>query len=85
MKNFVKALNKDNPSFKFLRSKFPAVRDAKLRAGVFNGPQIRKLTKDSTFDEVLTEADKRAWESFKNVSTEFLGKICSPNYQDMVL
>ena len=60
MKNFVKALNKGNPSFKFLQSKFPAVSDAKLGAGVFNGPQIRELIRDTTFDKVLTEAEKRA-------------------------
>ena len=84
MKNLVKALNKDNPSFKFLRSKFPAVSDAKLGAGVFNGLQIRKLMKDSTFDEVLSEAEKKAWESFKKVSSQFLGKKRSPNYEDMV-
>ena len=48
--------------------------DAKLGAGVFNWSQIRKLMRDSTSDKVLTEAEKRAWESFKNVSTKFLGK-----------
>ena len=47
---------------------------AKLVAGVFNGPQIRELMKDTTFDEVSTEAEKRAWESFKNISLNFLGK-----------
>ena len=56
MKNFVKALNRVNPSFKFLQSKFPAVSDAKIGAGVFNGPQIRELRRDTAFDEVLTEA-----------------------------
>ena len=67
-KNFVKAINKGNPLFKFLQSKLSAVSDAKLGAGVFNGPQIRELMRDTTFDEFLTEAEKRAWESFKNVA-----------------
>ena len=84
MKNFVKALNRVNPSFKFLQSKFPAVSDAKIGAGVFNGPQIRELRRDTAFDEVLTEAEKRAWESFENVFIKFLGKKRSPNYEDMV-
>ena len=48
--------------------------DAKLGAGVFIGSQIRELIRDSTFDELLTEAEKRAWESFKNVSRKFFGK-----------
>ena len=84
MKNFVKVFNKGNPLFKFLQSKFPVVSDAKLGAGVFNGPQIRELMRDTTFDEVLTEAEKRAWESFKNVFTNFVGNKRSPNYEDMV-
>ena len=84
MKSFVKALNKGNPLFKFLQSKFPAVSDAKLGAGVYNEPQIRELMRDTTFDEVLTEEEKRAWESFKNVFTKFIGKKRSPKYEDMV-
>ena len=58
MKNFVKALNKGNPSFKFHQSKFPAVSNAKHGAGVFNGSQIRELIRDFASDEVLTEAEK---------------------------
>ena len=54
--------------------------DAKLGANVFNGPQIRESMRDTTFDEVLTETEKRAWKSFKNISTKFLGKKRS---QDM--
>ena len=84
MKNFVKALNKENRSFKFLQTKFPAVSDAKLRAGVFNGPQIRELMKDSRFDETLNELEKLAWESFKSVSTEFLGNERSQSYEELV-
>ena len=29
----------------------------KLGAGVFDGPQIHELMRDTTFDEVLTEAE----------------------------
>ena len=74
MKNFVKALKKDGQSFRFLQTKFPYVSNAKLRAGVFDGPQIRELMKDSSFDEILTGNEKTAWVSFKNVYINFLGK-----------
>ena len=30
--------------------------------------------RNSSFDEVLSEAEKKVWVSFKNVSTEFLRK-----------
>ena len=78
MKNFVKALVKDGQSFPFLQIKFPYVSDAKLRAGVFDGPQIRELMKDSSFDEILTGNEKTAWVSFKNVCTNFLGRKTKP-------
>ena len=74
MKNFVEALNKSKSSFKFLQSKFPAVSDAKLGAGVFNGPQIRELTRDSTFDEVLNEAEERTRDLLKIFPLNFLEK-----------
>ena len=74
MKNFVKALDKDGQSFRFLQTKFPYVSDAKLRAGVFNGPQIRELMKDSSFDKILTGNEKTAWFFFKNICTNFLEK-----------
>ena len=56
----VKALSKDNPSFKFLQCKFTAESDAKLGAGAFNGPQIRELMRNCSFDEVLSEAEKKS-------------------------
>ena len=71
MKNFVKASDKDGQSFRFLQT---YVSDAKLRAGVLDGPQILELMKDSSYDEILTGNEKTAWVSFKNVCTNFLGK-----------
>ena len=84
MKNFVKALDKDGQSIRLLQTKFPYVSDSKLRAGVFDGPQIRELMKDSSFDEILTGNEKTAWVSFKNVCINFLGKRRSQDYKEMV-
>jgi hypothetical protein len=38
MKNFVKAMNQE--AFTYLREKFPKLSEAKLKEGVFIGPQI---------------------------------------------
>ena len=43
MKQFVKALNKDFASFKYLCDFFPGLSTEKLKARIFNGPQIRQL------------------------------------------
>ena len=61
MKNFVKTLDKDVQSFRFFQTKFPYVSNAKLRAGVFDGPQIHELMKNFSFDEILTGNEKTAF------------------------
>ena len=49
IKQFVKALNKDGNYFKYLFQKFPNISEAKIKEGVFNGPQVRTLHKDEHF------------------------------------
>ena len=84
MKQFVKALDKDGECFTHIGQKFSAVSDAKLKAGVFDGPQIRTLFKDTNFVFQMTEVEKNAWESFKAVATNFLGNNKSPDYEKIV-
>ena len=57
-KQFVKALDKDSPVFKFLQTTFPSLSNAKMKEGVFVGPQIRKLILDEEFDKMLKEDAK---------------------------
>jgi len=53
MKNLVKGMDKSGHVFKYLHAAFPEISDAKLKEGIFLGPQIRKLTDDSFFEEKL--------------------------------
>ena len=54
MENFVKAMNRNGDGFKFLKGFFAADKsDAKLKAGVFVGPEIRKLMLNEEFDSRL--------------------------------
>jgi hypothetical protein len=46
MKQFVKALPKEEECFKYLCKKFPGLSDAKLKEGIFVGSDIRKLLLD---------------------------------------
>ena len=46
MKNFVKAMNQEEAAFIYLREKFPRLSGAKLKEGIFIGPQIRDLIKE---------------------------------------
>lgn len=80
----MKALNKDGPAFKYLRSKFPRISDAKIKEGIFIGPQIREILKDQNFDSVLQGFEKEAWKSFRAVVHGFLGNKRNENYVELV-
>jgi hypothetical protein len=43
MKNFVISIDKTGRGFEYVRNKFPNVSDAKIKEGIFIGPQIREL------------------------------------------
>ena len=49
MKQFVKALDKHGNCFNYIVKKFPGLSMEKLKAGIFDGPQIRKLIQDQAF------------------------------------
>ena len=85
MKNFVKGMNQEERAFKYIREKFPKLNDAKVKEGIFVGPQIRELVKDPAFDQVLEGKEKEAWEAFKGVVRGFLGNRRDDNYLHLVI
>ena len=84
MKQFVKALVKTNLSFIYIKNLFPKVSKAKIKGGIFVGPQIRKLMQDDEFIKILTPVEKKAWLGFKNVIDNFLGNTKDPKYEQIV-
>ena len=45
----------------------------KLKAGIFDSPQMRELMKDPMFDEALSKAELSACRSLMSVVINFLG------------
>ena len=84
IKQFVKSLPRDGNCFRYLCSKFPKLSEAKLKEGVFTGPDIRKLLSDPLFVENMNEKEKEAWSSFKNLVLKFLGNDKDPDYKNIV-
>lgn len=84
MKQFVKALDKQGRCFAYLCTKFPKISSEKLREGVFDGPNIRALVKDSDFDKAMNKAEANAWIALKSVMSQFLGNNKAPNYEQIV-
>lgn len=84
MKNFVKAMDRHGEGFHYLKRKFPKISDAKIKEGIFVGPQIRELMKDSQFEQLLNEREAAAWRSFIKVAKNFLGKKQTTNYYELI-
>ena len=58
--------------------------DAKIKEGIFIGPQIRELMQDKQFDEDLNETERNAWLSFKRICKDLLRNHKAANCQDVV-
>ena len=84
MKYFVEGMNKEGQVFRYLRNKFPKTSDAKVKEGIFVGPQIRQLMKDPAFDKVLKGQKKETWEALKGAICGFLGNKRDDNYIQLV-
>jgi hypothetical protein len=67
MKKLIKAMHKYGKCFECWREKFPKRSDAKLKQGIFIGPQFRELINDDLFEHLLTKTEKSAWLTFKAV------------------
>jgi len=59
-KIFVQAVDKESEGFGYARQKFPKISEAKLKKGVFVGPQIKQLFKDKDFSTNLNFTERRA-------------------------
>jgi hypothetical protein len=57
LKEFVKGLDKNGHYFKYICNKFSARTYEKLKAGIFIGSQIWKLTTDEEFEGPMKQAE----------------------------
>ncbi|UYV70517.1 hypothetical protein LAZ67_7003387 [Cordylochernes scorpioides] len=53
MKNFVKAMDRNASGFAYLKQKCSNMSDAKIKEGIFVGPQIRELPQNGNFQNSL--------------------------------
>ena len=84
MKNLVKELNQDGAVFQNICNTFPVLSQAKLKDGIFVGPQINKLLKGEDFDQTLPWTKNVAWNAFWDVAHNFFGNTKAPNYIELV-
>lgn len=84
IKQLVKALDKESAAFKYLIQKFPTLSEAKVKEGIFVGPDIRQLLNDDNFELTMDNLQLAAWKAFRSICKDFLGNHRSPNYMDIV-
>ena len=87
MKNYVKAMvkyNKEGEGLQYIKGIFSKVSEAKIKEGVFIGPQIRELFNDPNFKASLNSVEQAAWSAFKYINANFLVNQRSPNYEEIV-
>jgi hypothetical protein len=79
MKQSVKALNKDGSCIEYIVHKLLGVTMEKLKAGIFDGPQIRQLINVTHFIASMNEIESCAWSLFVLVVKKFLGNKKADN------
>ena len=84
MKQFVKAFDMDGQCFNCICKIFPGLSSEKLKQGVFDGPDIRKLSKDDNFVCSMSTLESNAWNSFVAVVKNFLGNHKAHNHKELV-
>ena len=63
---------------------FPTLLEAKVKGGIFVGPQVMRQMQSDSFLEKLSAVEKRAWETFGSVVKGFLRNHKVPNFKDIV-
>ena len=75
MKQFVRSLSSESECFQHILTALPGLSFEKIRAGVFDGPQIRLLIRDQEFSSKMNDRERSAWLSFVAVVENFLAQI----------
>ena len=84
MKQFLKALDKHGSCFNNIVQKFPGLSMENIKAGRFDGPQIRKFIQDQAFTSFMTAVESAAWCLYISVVRELLGNAKASNYQHLL-
>ncbi|XP_068201934.1 uncharacterized protein [Palaemon carinicauda] len=84
IKQFVKALDFGGEAFQEIRLMFPKLSEAKIKGGIFVGPQVNTMLKSEKLERAMTKIEKEAWCAFRDVVHGFLGNNKDPNYKQLV-
>jgi hypothetical protein len=82
---FKKIYQQNTEVIKVLKTMFPNLSDAKLKAGVYDGPQIREMfKKEVLLKQKMSRDEIHAFTCLQNVCEKFLGNQRARNYRQLV-
>ena len=84
IKQLVKSLDKDGECFKYICRSFPGLGIEKLKAGIFDGPDIQKLMQCKSFILSMNPLESNAWRGFVEVIQNFLGNRRAANFEEVI-
>ena len=79
-KQFVKSLKPTSHAFRYIRQMFPSLSEAKVKGGIFVGPQIRRMLASEELEEQMSDLERNAWQAFRMIVEGFLGKHRRDDY-----
>ena len=63
-KQFAKSLKPTSRAFRHIRQLFPSISEAKVRSGIFVGPQIRRMLASEELEKQMSDLERNAWQAF---------------------
>ena len=84
MKQFLKVLDKSERCFDYICFEFSGLSIEKKKSGVFDGPHIRQLLRDTSFVSSMNPIEARAWMAFTNVIKDFLANKKTDNCKELM-
>jgi len=84
IKQYVKALDFGGEAFQEIRLMFPKLSDAKVKGGIFVGPQVNVMLKSEKLERKMSQVEREAWCALRGIVHGFLGNRKDPNYKDVV-
>ena len=71
-KQFVKALKPTSRAFRHIIHMFSSISKAKVKGGIFMGPQIRRMLVSEELEEQMSDIERIAWQAFRMIVKGFL-------------
>ena len=83
-KQFVKSLKPTSRAFRHIRQLFPSISEAKVKSGIFVGPQIRRMLSSEELEKQMSDLERNAWQAFRMIVEGFLGNHRRDDYAMVV-